>query len=674
MLWRARTKKAEDANKTDTYEISGSDSAPPPLQNLFSVEPSRASPAAAVTSEIPAPPSAVPEAAPVRFGSPVDAWLKELHTKYRDLLVGELANYIPELTKANPAHFGIALATADGRVYEVGDSQELFTIQSISKPLVYGLALEDHGVDAVMKRVGVEPTGEAFNSIVMDEVNNRPFNPMVNAGAIATTSLVKGNGAEERFARILDMFGRYAGRQLSVDQAVFHSERATGNRNRAIAYLQLNSEMIAEPVTEHLDLYFQQCSILVSARDLAMMAATLANNGTNPVTGQQALAPDHVKSVLSVMASCGMYDFSGEWVYRVGLPAKSGVGGGIIAVLPGQFGLGVFSPLLDSHGNSHRGIEVCRELSQRFQLHVYDTQFVADNIVRRQYAGGTVTSKRERGARERNILSKSGQRILVYELQGGLYFATVEQLLRRMVDDIERASFIVLDCHRISRADHSALMLLRDMNRSLADAGKRLLLAGLTDRIKSDWLALQDQDERRNTWFANIDEALEHCENALIVEVDPMAMATGKHVPLGEMDIFRGLTKEQISKLTPYVARKDYAPGEKIIRQGDAADCLFMLASGSAVVNVGLSAKDGSARRAAFGPGVSFGEFALFDGGTRAADVVAETSAVCYVIEFSNLTRLQTADPLLYSQILFALGGLFSDRLRRLMEALRALS
>ncbi len=161
---------------------------------------------------------------------------------------GKLASYIPELTLANPDHFGIALTTADGQTYDVGNSDVMFTIQSISKPLVYGLALEDHGSNEVLRKVGVEPTGEAFNSIVMDEVNNRPFNPMVNAGAIATTSLIKGNGPEERFARILDMFSRYAGRQLTIDEAVFQSERATGHRNRAIAYLQLNSGMIEEPV------------------------------------------------------------------------------------------------------------------------------------------------------------------------------------------------------------------------------------------------------------------------------------------------------------------------------------------------------------------------------------------------------------------------------------------
>ncbi len=274
----------------------------------------------------------------------------------------------------------------------------MFTIQSISKPLVYGLALEDHGTTEVLRKVGVEPTGEAFNSIVMDEINNRPFNPMVNAGAIATTALIKGNGPEERFARILGMFSRYAGRQLTIDESVFQSERATGHRNRAIAYLQLNSGMIEEPVSEHLDLYFRQCSILVSARDLSMMAATLANNGVNPLTGERAIAAEHVKTVLSVMASCGMYDYSGEWVYRVGLPAKSGVGGGIVAVLPGQFGFGVFSPLLDDHGNSHRGIEVCKELSQKFYLHVYDTHFS-----RRQHRAPQLSRRR------RNVQTAPGR-------------------------------------------------------------------------------------------------------------------------------------------------------------------------------------------------------------------------------------------------------------------------
>lgn len=608
------------------------------------------------------------------IASPIGLWLKELHAKYQGASDGQLADYIPDLTRANPNHFGVALTTADGQVYEVGDSDVQFTIQSISKPLVYGLALEDHGTNAVLSRVGVEPTGEAFNSIVMDEVNNRPFNPMVNAGAIATTSLTKGNGPEERFARILDMFSRYAGRKLSVDESVFESERSTGHRNRAIAYLQLNSGMIQEPVLEHLDLYFRQCSILVSARDLAMMAATLANNGVNPVTGETAIAAEHVKTVLSVMASCGMYDYSGEWVYRVGLPAKSGVGGGIMAVLPGQFGFGVFSPRLDAHGNSFRGIEACKELSQRFYLHVYDTHFVSDNIVRRSYRGGAVTSKRLRGVRERKVLDSAGSRILVYELQGGLYFATAEQLLRRIATESSGVSFLVLDGRRIGRADLSALLLIRDMSRSLLANGTSMLLAGLTDQIKADWLGLQEPGDPVDTCFSNVDEALEYCERLLIAEADPLALATDTELPLAEMDILRKLNAEQVKRMEPYLEYSTYPPGARIIKEGDPADRLFMLASGSAIVNVRLDDGKRNTRMAAYRPGVAFGEFALFDGGVRVADVIAETKATCYVLTFKKLEQLEKNEPELYHRVLFALGRLLSDRLRRVTAEVRALS
>jgi glutaminase len=612
-------------------------------------------------------------ASPRTLTSPIEVWLRNLHEKYRDNMEGHVASYIPELTKADPSHFGIVMAAADGKSYATGDSEVLFTIQSISKPLVYGLALEDHGSDAVLRCVGVEPTGEAFNSIVMDEVNNRPFNPMVNAGAIATTALVRGNGFEERFKRILDMFSRYAGRQLTVDESVFESERATGHRNRAIAYLQLNSGMIEEPVSEHLDLYFRQCAILVSARDLAMMAATLANNGVNPVTKERAIAPEHVKTVLSVMASCGMYDYSGEWVYRVGLPAKSGVGGGIIAVLPGQFGVGTFSPLLDDHGNSHRGIEVCKELSQRFHLHVYDMHFVADNIVRRSYRGGGVTSKRLRGARERKALDSSGHQIIAYELQGGLYFATAEQLVRRIVEDSPQSTYIILDGRRISRADQSALMLLRDLNLSLAEEGKTLILADLPDQMQADWLALTGGGGG-DLCFVDVDAALEFCETKVILKTDPSAMAGEALLPLSDMDILRGFSAAEIEKLSPFIATSSYAAGASIIREGDAADRLYLLASGSASVDIVLDDAKRRVRLAAFRPGVAFGEFALFDGGRRVANVIAETPAVCYVLDFASLERLDATEPGLYRRLLFALGRLLTDRLRRVTAEVRALT
>ena len=304
--------------------------------------------------------------------SPFRNYLNDLHEKYQSLNDGAVANYIPELALAKPEWFGICVVTAEGQVFEVGDCDQLFTIQSISKAFVFGLALEDHGREYVNSKVSVEPTGEAFNSIVLDEVTNRPYNPMVNAGAIATADLIKGQNGTERLKRLLEMFKRYTGRDHDINVPVFLSEKATGHRNRAMAYLMLNFGMVSEKVDETLDLYFQQCSILVNAKDLAMIAATLANGGLNPVTKERAIDERYVQDVISVMLTCGMYDGSGEWAYRVGIPAKSGVGGGILAVAPGTLGVGTFSPLLDKKGNSARGIKVCEDLSRDFGLHLFN--------------------------------------------------------------------------------------------------------------------------------------------------------------------------------------------------------------------------------------------------------------------------------------------------------------
>lgn len=304
--------------------------------------------------------------------SPIQGFIADLHHRYQHLQDGVVANYIPELAKVNPKLFSIAIATVNGDVYAVGDVDHLFTIQSISKVFVYGQALADRGRDYMLTRVGVEPTGDAFNSIILDEQSKRPYNPMVNAGAIATTSLIKGNDPTERLNRLLDMYRRYIGHDVFVDISVFTSERSTGHRNRAMAHLMLNFGMIDAQIEPVLDLYFQQCAVMVNCRDLAVMAATLANKGVNPLTQETAVDSGCIKDILSVMYTCGMYNFAGEWAYKVGIPAKSGVSGGIIAVVPGQMGIAVFSPPLDSRGNSVRGVKVCEELSQEFGLHLFD--------------------------------------------------------------------------------------------------------------------------------------------------------------------------------------------------------------------------------------------------------------------------------------------------------------
>ena len=297
--------------------------------------------------------------------------LDRLHKKYSECNEGNVATYIPELGKANPDHFGVAVVGIDGDVYEAGETSAEFTIQSISKAFVFGLAVETHGRDAVLKRVGVEPSGDAFNSLELRS-SRKPFNPMINAGAITDTGMITGASVKERMNKILRLLSDAAGRELRVDEGVYRSEKETGHRNRAIGHLLKNVDLIDGEVDEVLDLYFQQCSVLLNARDLAVMGATLANLGTNPVTGKEVLSFDSVRDVLSVMFTCGMYDFAGEWAFRVGIPAKSGVGGGILAVINRQLGIGTYSPRLDSMGNSVRGIRLCTDLAEEMGLHVFN--------------------------------------------------------------------------------------------------------------------------------------------------------------------------------------------------------------------------------------------------------------------------------------------------------------
>jgi glutaminase len=321
----------------------------------------------------------------------VGTLLCEAYERYKTLDDGIIATYIPELGKANPAHFGISVMSVDGNLVEAGDCDVEFTIQSISKPFVYAMALSEHGRDKVYERVGVEPSGDAFNSVVLDQKTNRPFNAMVNAGAIAAASLIQGKDVAERSEAQLALFSAAAGRRLRIDESVYLSETETGHRNRAIAWLMMNFGMIEGNVDEILSLYFQQCSILVTARDLAVMGATLANMGVNPLTGENVFEMGCIQDVLSVMFTCGMYDYSGEWAFRVGVPAKSGVAGGILGVVNRQLGIGTYSPKLDSRGNSVRGVKVCTFLSEELGLHAFNFMNHGSNFLKSMMERDTTT-------------------------------------------------------------------------------------------------------------------------------------------------------------------------------------------------------------------------------------------------------------------------------------------
>jgi glutaminase len=282
--------------------------------------------------------------------------VNDTHARYASLQEGKNADYIPALAQVDPDLFGIALVTTDGRVFTAGDLDTEVSIQSISKVFTMARVIEDLGANAIRDNMGVDATGQVFNSIVaIEQAKGQEMNALVNPGAIATTSMVRGGSADEVWRNILDTHNAFAGRQLNVLQDVYKSESDTNQRNQAIGALMFAYGRIESDWEQAVDLYTRQCSIGVTARDLATMAATLANGGRNPVSGVQVLDSRNVPPVLAVMATAGLYDDSGKWLYQTGLPAKSGVGGGLIAVAPGKFGIAVVSPPLDAAGNSVRG-------------------------------------------------------------------------------------------------------------------------------------------------------------------------------------------------------------------------------------------------------------------------------------------------------------------------------
>jgi len=298
----------------------------------------------------------------------IQAALDAAHAKYKDIKEGKNADYIPALAKVDSNIYGIALVTTDGKVYTAGDIKSEVSIQSISKVFTMAKVIEEQGPDAIAKTIGVDATGMRFNSIVSIEFSQKTLggpemNSLVNPGAIATTSMVKGATRDEVWKSILDYYSDFAGRPLSVNQEVFKSEADTNQRNQAIGYLMYAYGYIKANPMQATDVYTEQCSVSVNAKDLALMAGTLANSGKNPITGKQVMKAANVPHVLAVMATAGLYDDTGKWLYRTGLPGKSGVGGGLIAVSPGKFGIAVISPPLDDAGNSVKAQKAIADIS-----------------------------------------------------------------------------------------------------------------------------------------------------------------------------------------------------------------------------------------------------------------------------------------------------------------------
>jgi glutaminase len=308
----------------------------------------------------------------------VERLITEAYERYLPNTEGVVADYIPALASASPELFGICVAGVRGRSFEIGDVDTVFSIQSVSKPFVFALVCEAIGYAEARQHLGVNSTGFPFDSLMAVELNaDRTMNPLVNAGAMATTSLVPGASADEKWERVRQGLSRFAGRELTVNEEVYASESATNLRNQGIAHLLESYGRLYFDPDEATDVYTRQCSLEVTVHDLAVMAATLSNGGVNPITGDVVVAPGVCRRVLAVMATAGLYELSGDWLYEIGMPGKSGVSGGIVTVSPGKGGLATFSPPLDAAGNSVRGQLVTKFLAERLGLNLFASEAVS---------------------------------------------------------------------------------------------------------------------------------------------------------------------------------------------------------------------------------------------------------------------------------------------------------
>ena len=385
--------------------------------------------------------------------TPIPFYLREILDHVRDDERGKVADYIPELAVANPDYLGAAMCTTTGHVYWAGDADIEFTMQSISKPFVYALALQELGLEAVRSIVGMEPSGEAFNELSLNRDDHRPVNPMINAGAIAVTQLINGvdSGVDERVERIRSYMSRLAGHELHIDESVSGSELENAERNLALAHMLRNYNIIEDEAHDAVLTYTRQCSIRVTVKDLAVMSATLADGGRQPITDDKILDADVCRLTLALMSSAGMYDGAGRWMAEVGIPAKSGVAGGLLGTLPGQLGVATFSPRLNEEGNSVRGVEAFKLLSKDMGLHLMSTE--------ERYGVQPI----------RRIVDEDTATVIY--LQGVLNFNAAETVLHELERYDLSTAKVVLELSNVTATNRMGRRMLKEGLRRIRESG-----------------------------------------------------------------------------------------------------------------------------------------------------------------------------------------------------------
>lgn len=565
--------------------------------------------------------------------NPVQGYLENLADTHVDC-GGEVAAYIPELAAADPDRFALAVAPLGGYTYEIGETDHRFSIQSISKPFTYALALDDRGLRSVAAKVDVEPSGEAFNQISLDSDTGRPRNPMINAGAITSASLVKGHSPEDRFERILAWYSALAGRKLGFSEDVYRSEIESAHRNRAIAHMLREFGILESDPEEALDLYVRQCSIEVSTIDLATMAATMANGGINPRTDTRVMPARLAEHVLSVMLTCGMYDAAGDWTTAVGMPAKSGVSGGILAVLPGQIGLAVFSPRLDGHGNSARGVALCETLADQAELHLMHVTRSSKTAVRDTYTLADYPSQRQRRPEEAEYLDSVGHTCRIYELHGDLLFSGVESVVRQVSADAPEIA--VLDARGVDEVAEVGRVTLVALQARLREVGAEGILIDPESHLPDP-----DADtERASHIFTSRDAAMLWCEEELLrrggISVTDACSAD-------EHPLLRDLSPDLRDKVNSHLEPRHASAGEVVLEMGSPFAGVHIITSGEAVAR---HVRDDGEQYVlvTMGAGTSFGEFALGTRGTLPAEIVAESDLELLVLSAESLDELINDD------------------------------
>ncbi|MFC0581353.1 glutaminase A [Micrococcoides hystricis] len=550
--------------------------------------------------------------------SPVQQYLDDVHAGLVDELGGSTKSKNPELAQADPMMFGMAITTADGYTYASGDADVPFSIQSISKVFGYALALQDRGFVYMDERIDVEPSGDPFNEISLDAETGKPKNPLINAGAIAATAQIRSTTKKSAFDRILEVCSAAAGRELELNQKVYEYDRDTGKRNRALAWLLASSEIIEGDPIQAFDDYSRQCSISVTTKDLSVMAATLANLGTNPITGQDVFDTEVVQRVLSVMLTCGMYDDSGDWVSTVGLPAKSGVGGGILGALPGQLGLASFSPPLDQHGSSVRGLRAYKQISTDLELHFVRTSKAGLSTIRTQTTVDKYPSTVRRPDAAKEVLEEYGHKAHVIEVMGDLLFSGAEVVSRTVTNLDSDSVCVVLDMSRTDEIPDVSVDTLSRLSEVLADEETALGLVDPHDRLDGLRVPL-DMEVKA---FGTRNAALEWAEYKVLKRYGSPECFPASSVK--EYPLLSVLSDEAAETIRAELVDETYDDGEVIRKIGQVFDGLWFISSGRIET---LTAEEKGKRRrlALLTPGMTFGESALDERTHQVATIRAVT-------------------------------------------------